>query len=204
LELTPDQQQAARTCGIAFFPATEAQVQRLTMQKRIFRLCGKPFMATRDGGFWETHGTFLKIIEEHAGKAPRQSSEALKGLPQPEQAPLSNTIPPSPVQEAAEPPSRDAKTPEEIARTQARPPRRRRTGAKVALSHERDKAAGGGTETARVEHAIVDAPVVAEAPGEAPAEAGDQSDSTVRRSRTRQPMATRSAPAGKERHGRLK
>ena len=40
-----------------------AQVQRLSMQRRIFRIDGKPFVATRDGGaFLETHATLLPLI----------------------------------------------------------------------------------------------------------------------------------------------
>jgi hypothetical protein len=65
LDLTREQLAAARAAGCAFFPATEIQVQRLTMQRRIFRLDGKPFMVTRDGGFYETHGTLLRLIEDY-------------------------------------------------------------------------------------------------------------------------------------------
>jgi hypothetical protein len=68
LDLTPDQQAAARSCGCAFFPATDAQVERLTMQRRIFRLEGRPFLVTRDGAYWETHGTLMRLIE---GRTPR-------------------------------------------------------------------------------------------------------------------------------------
>ncbi len=33
------------------------------MQRRIFRIEGRPFVATRDGGgFFETHGTLLLLI----------------------------------------------------------------------------------------------------------------------------------------------
>jgi len=64
VELTPEQASVARACGFAFFPATKVQVQRLTMQKRIFRLDGQPFLATRDGTYWETHGTLMRLIED--------------------------------------------------------------------------------------------------------------------------------------------
>ena len=200
MELTSEQQQAARAYGFSFFPATEAQVQRFTMQKRIFRLGGKPFMVTRDGGFWETHGTLLRIIEEHARDEPRRPSEALGDLPKPEQAHMGDTTPSLPVREAATVSSRDADGPEEIARTQVRPPRRRRTGAEVTPSRKGDGAPSGSAETARVEHAQV----VVEAPDEVPVEAADQSDSTIRRSRIRQRRATRSAAAGTERGGKDK
>ena len=63
MDLTEEQVEAAKACGCAFSPATEAQVARLSMQRRIFRVDGKPFMATRDGGgFFETHGTLTLLI----------------------------------------------------------------------------------------------------------------------------------------------
>ena len=42
--------EAAKACGCAFLPATVAQVALLSMQRRIFRIDGGPFVATRDGG----------------------------------------------------------------------------------------------------------------------------------------------------------
>ena len=64
MDLTQEQAEAAKTCGCVFFPATGAQVARLSMQRRIFRIDGKPFMATRDGGgFFETHGTLSLLVE---------------------------------------------------------------------------------------------------------------------------------------------
>ena len=72
MDLTQEQVEAAKACGCAFFPATEAQVARLSMQRRIFRIDGKPFLATRDGGgFFETQGTLSVLIEGHGrGGAP--------------------------------------------------------------------------------------------------------------------------------------
>jgi hypothetical protein len=72
VDLTQEQVEAAPACGCAFSPATEAQVARLSMQRRIFRIGGKPFVATRDGGgFFETHGTLSLLIEGHgSGAAP--------------------------------------------------------------------------------------------------------------------------------------
>jgi hypothetical protein len=64
VELTEEKVEIAKACGCAFFPASEAQVARLTMQRRIFTLDGKPFVATRDGGgFFETHATLTRLIE---------------------------------------------------------------------------------------------------------------------------------------------
>ncbi len=66
MDLTREQVEAAKACGCAFFPATEAQVARLSMQRRIFHVDGRPFMATRDGGgFFETHGTLTLLIGGH-------------------------------------------------------------------------------------------------------------------------------------------
>ena len=63
MDLTQEQVEAAKACGCACFPATDAQVARLSMQRRVFRIGGKPFMATRDGGgFFETHGTLTLLI----------------------------------------------------------------------------------------------------------------------------------------------
>ena len=76
LELTPDHLRAAQTCGCVFLPATDAQVQRLSMQRRIFRIGGKPFVATRDGGaFLETHATLLPLIGGQAPGRERGSEE---------------------------------------------------------------------------------------------------------------------------------
>ena len=72
MDLTQEQVEAAEACGCAFFPAAEAQVARLSMQRRVFRIDGSPFVATRDGGgFFETHATLARLIEGHGqGRAP--------------------------------------------------------------------------------------------------------------------------------------
>ena len=76
LELTPDHLRVAQTCGCVFLPATDAQVQRLSMQRRIFRISGEPFVATRDGGaFLETHATLLPLIGGQAPGRERGSGE---------------------------------------------------------------------------------------------------------------------------------
>jgi hypothetical protein len=63
MTLTQEQIAAARARGCAFFPATPDQVARLGMQRRIFVLDGKPYVATRDGGgFLETHGTLAALV----------------------------------------------------------------------------------------------------------------------------------------------
>ena len=72
MDLTQEQVEAAKACGCAFLPATEPQVALLSMQRRIFRIDGQPFLATRDGGgFFETQGTLSVLIEGHRrGGAP--------------------------------------------------------------------------------------------------------------------------------------
>ena len=72
MELTPNQRAAAEACGCVFLPATDEQVGRLSMQRRVFRIDGEPFVATRDGGgFFETHATVARLIEAHGrGGAP--------------------------------------------------------------------------------------------------------------------------------------
>ena len=76
MELTPDHLRAAQACGCVFLPATDAQVRRLSMQRRIFRIDGKPFVATRDGGaFLETHATLLPLIGGQAPGRERGSEE---------------------------------------------------------------------------------------------------------------------------------
>ena len=71
MELTPEQAAAARARGCVFFPASPEQVARLSMQRRVFTLGGKPFLATRDGGgFHETHATLAPLIEPAAPGGP--------------------------------------------------------------------------------------------------------------------------------------
>jgi hypothetical protein len=72
VDLTQEQVEAAKACGCAFLPATEAQVALLSMQRRVFRIDGSPFVATRDGGgFFETQSTLSLLIEGHGhGRAP--------------------------------------------------------------------------------------------------------------------------------------
>ncbi len=77
MDLTREQVEAAKACGCAFLPASEAQVPLLPMQRRVFRIDGRPFVATRDGGgFFETHGTLLPLIEGQAPGRKRGSEES--------------------------------------------------------------------------------------------------------------------------------
>ena len=68
MDLTPDHRAAAEACGCVVLPATDEQGGRFSMQRRVFRIGGRPFVATRDGGgFFETHATLLPLA---GGQAP--------------------------------------------------------------------------------------------------------------------------------------
>ncbi len=62
MQLSYDKVAAARACGIEFPPASPAQVQRLSMQRKVFEIDGQPHLATRDGSFFETAGTLERLI----------------------------------------------------------------------------------------------------------------------------------------------
>ena len=64
LHLSPEEIAAAEACGISFLPATDAQVQRLAMQRKVFYRNGAPILATRGDGLFETVGTLQPLIEE--------------------------------------------------------------------------------------------------------------------------------------------
>ena len=98
LNLSPEQVAAARSVGCAFFPASELQVQRLTMQQRIFRVEGKPFLLSRDGSYYETAGTLRVLIADVV-------------MPEPEPAPEPAAEPEAPAPEAIRP---EAPEPEAI------------------------------------------------------------------------------------------
>jgi hypothetical protein len=75
LDLTTDQITAAELCGVSFLPATSAQVQRYSMQRKIFRLDGQFVLATRDGSFFETAATLERWIAE----GERQQRDLARG-----------------------------------------------------------------------------------------------------------------------------
>ena len=77
MALTQEQVEAAEARGCAFLPATDEQVGRLSMQRRVFRIEGRPFVATRDGGgFFETYATLLPLIGGQAPGRKRGSEES--------------------------------------------------------------------------------------------------------------------------------
>ncbi|MBL6456047.1 hypothetical protein JMJ55_11985 [Belnapia sp. T6] len=97
--LNPDEVAAARAIGCAFFPATELQVQRLTMQQRIFTVDGKRYLVSRDGSYFETVGTLRALLAKYVPPPPPPDQA------QPEPAPV-ETAPPA--AELPEPPPAEA------------------------------------------------------------------------------------------------
>jgi hypothetical protein len=81
LDLTREQLEAAEACGCALLPATEAQVGRLTPQRRIFRLDGRPFVARRPDGFLETHATLARLIEDRLRRTAPTPPPPRRGAP---------------------------------------------------------------------------------------------------------------------------
>ncbi|NKC29981.1 hypothetical protein [Falsiroseomonas selenitidurans] len=79
MDLSPDQVRAARAAGCTFLPATDDQVARLTMQRRIFRIDGVAHLAQRaDSGFYETHGTLTPLLGAAVGEPAPVPAETLQ------------------------------------------------------------------------------------------------------------------------------
>jgi hypothetical protein len=77
MELTPEQIAAARARGCTFLPATEEQVARLTMQRRIFTIDGQPHVAIRqDEAVKETHGAVALLIDGGTSRSEETSQQA--------------------------------------------------------------------------------------------------------------------------------
>jgi hypothetical protein len=213
LELTRDHVAAAWACGCAFFPATEAQVQRLTMQRRIFRVDGKPFLATRDGAYYETQATLLRLIETAMQSIPQAAAvEVLVPSPEPvasspdEGAPAGSQagIPvTAPMQKQGRPRTTKAKLPESVsprakvsplvidtpaAQLGAEPPMAPAQAAipEASRSTMATEVSGGEAAVALVEGA------------------GTRSRTRSLHRRAGQPKTPRWVTAGKERRGRLK
>ena len=200
LDLTPDQIRAARACGCLLTPATEAQVQRLTMQHRIFRIDGEPFLATRGGGLNESHGTLAALIEKHAPErdAGAEAAATRATAPTPAQdttggtdAPALTLGAPAPVQSEAAPPERKGR------RAAAAKPRKPRTPPPEAAPASPEAASIAGTPAEPSEAADMLAGVEASRPA-------GRGARVVGRRRAGEPATPRWAVAGKLRRGRLK
>ncbi|MCG7363426.1 hypothetical protein MHZ93_19385 [Roseomonas sp. ACRSG] len=70
MQLTDEQVKAAEAQGCHFVEATEAQVRQFAMQRRVFQIGGKPYLATRADGFYETAGTLMARIAEAMKQRP--------------------------------------------------------------------------------------------------------------------------------------
>jgi hypothetical protein len=202
LELTREQRAAAQACGCALIPATDEQVRRLTMQRRVFRLDGEPVLATRDGGYFETHGTLAALIGKHAAvfagrgaardrprphdrAAASDADPAAASGPGPAQTAIPGIGPPTP---AADPSPMPEPCPQGHA-AEALEPGAQGDGAAVSAADAEEEVAtpveGSG----------------AEGDG-APAQL--RAARTPRQRRAGQPKTPRWVTAGKERRGRLK
>ncbi len=191
MELTRDQRAAAEARGCAFVPATEEQVRRLTMQRRVFRLDGEPVLATRDGGYFETHGTLATLIERLAavpagrGAAASGAEPAAASGPGPAQASPTGVDPPT---STAGPSPAPEPCPQEPAAEAAELGAPRDDGAGSAAGAEEEVATpaeGTGVEGVAVP-------------------ARPRAARTPRQRRAGEPKTPRWVTAGKERRGRLK
>lgn len=193
--LTPDQLGAARACGCVLRPATDDQVRRFAMQRRVFRIDGQPFVATR-GGLFETHGTLAALIE---GRVPRAGDAVAEAAP---------------IQEVAPTPPPEVSGRKETSTLAVGAP-----AAEVApLERKGRRAAAPKPRKASTPPEMAPASTAPAANGEAAAEPSEAADMlaaveasqprgsgtrVVGRRRAGEPKAPRWATAGKARRGRL-
>ncbi|MCK8787831.1 hypothetical protein M0638_26095, partial [Roseomonas sp. NAR14] len=83
LQITPDQAAALMAAGFSLRPATEEQVGRLAMQRRIFLLDGTPMLVTRDGAYFETAGTLRDVLSSAPPATGAAPGKAEKDPPAP-------------------------------------------------------------------------------------------------------------------------
>ncbi len=201
MELTRDQRAAAEACGCALVPATEEQVRRLTMQRRVFRLDGEPVLATRDGGYFETHGTLATLIERRAAVSAQRGA-TMDGPRPHDRASASGAEPaangPGPARAGAL--GADSPTPAEDLSPVPEPCPQEPTGEAAEPGPPRDGAAMSASDA--------EAEVATPAEGTG-AEGGAvlarlRAARTPRQRRAGEPKTPRWVTAGKERRGRLK
>ncbi len=174
LKLTPQQVAAAKARGFVLFPATQGQIDRMTMQRRVFDVDGRPHVVSRDGLYFETHATLAPVIADAeafavaaaapepptavaVAVAPRPApapSAAAKPEPEPEPS-ASSEVAPEPQLPLAVVPERPAAEPavEEAAAEDVAPRRvpRRRLAAKPEAEGETRKPARRRTMVERAE-----------------------------------------------------
>ncbi len=98
MQLSNEQADAARALGCRFIAATEAQVRQFSMQRRVFTIEGKPFLAARQDGFYETAGTLQALIADvmrRKAAPPAQEPAADSPVEQPvaEEEPVADARP---------------------------------------------------------------------------------------------------------------
>lgn len=108
MQLTDEQVEAAKAIGCSFVEATEAQVRQFAMQRRVFQYGGKPYLAARADGFYETAGTLMariaEVMKQRAAAAPADEPVAVQAeeAPQPAEVPAEEDV--EPTAEVPEPP----------------------------------------------------------------------------------------------------
>jgi hypothetical protein len=175
LKLSPQQVAAAKARGFVLFPASQPQIDRMTMQRRIFDVNGRPYVVSRDGVYFETHATLAPLIAD-APDLPAAVPEAAAPpteAPPPAPAPTAEAVPrrepPAQPAEAAPEPVPPAESQVEEAAPATRSPRRR-----IAKPKTEPEAEAGAEEAprkptrrramaARVEETAMTAPPAAEA-----------------------------------------
>ncbi len=98
MQLSNEQADAARALGCRFIAATEAQVRQFSMQRRVFTIEGKPFLAARQDGFYETAGTLQALIADvmrrkAAPPAPEPAADSPVEQPVAEEEPVADALP---------------------------------------------------------------------------------------------------------------
>jgi hypothetical protein len=193
LNLTPEQLSAARACGFAFFPATEVQVQRLTMQKRIFSLADQPFLATRDGTYWETHGTVMRRIAEQVRSGPQSVVEASEQVPHSQEIPEDTGVSAAevPPEMAEAPPDADPTTDTQV--LTETPTTRRRSAGRSRARKPGEAAAIDNVDAPLPAARTMDPSDSAEVPMKAEAAAPEQRDAPAARQRRARKLKTPSS-----------
>ena len=120
MKLSPQQVAAAKARGFVMFPATRSQIDRMTMQRRVFDVDGRPHLVSRDGLYFETHATLAPVIADVVEMAPPPVAEPPPALPV--AAPVVEAAAAVPAPEPAAPEAQPDAEP-----TTARPLRRRLT-----------------------------------------------------------------------------
>jgi hypothetical protein len=99
MHLSPDQVAAAVFVGVGFPRASPDQVQRLSMQRKVFRIGGEAVLATRDGSFFETAATLERLIAKELGARQARALAAWEASgstePSPAPGPTLGAVPPA-------------------------------------------------------------------------------------------------------------